>query len=390
MGTANSDDSDPVEEDEVEPQEDYVLGGYHRVHVGDVYDERYQVLKKLGWGVYSTVWRCFDSDQRRYVALKIQKSAPEYTNSAVNEIDILRHIQLVAADDKTESHVVVLLEHFYVAGPNGNHVCMVFELLGETLLRSLQDAGAFSVQEACSVTRCLLDCLAFLHDRVGIVHTDVKPENVLVLARNPELPTESFQVKLVDFGTAFYINKQTVRDIQTREYRCPEAILGIWPFQSAVDVWSVGCLVFELLTGETLFDPQSPRPGEPFTKDESHLAQAIELLGCLPRELIDQGRRVNDWFTIDKTALCNIAVHPPAPGTHALANVLRDNFDFCESDAVNASAFLEHLLQYDPRLRPSARQALNLAWLDTHQCVGSPAVTTQLTALPKAHRDIKN
>ena len=135
---------------------------------------------------------------------------------------------------------------------------MVFELLGRTLLHEIQDRGALEVSETKRCAACLLECLAFVHDEVGVLHTDVKPENVLLAG-----PAPVGRVKLVDLGTAFYVGRQGARDIQTREYRCPEGVLGLWPFGPAADVWSVGCLVFELLTGETLFDPQSPRPGEP-------------------------------------------------------------------------------------------------------------------------------
>ena len=210
-----------------------------------------------------------------------------YTASAVTEIEILTHIRRRAREARRASHVVELLEHFYVAGPHGNHVCMVFELLGRTLLHEIQDRGALEVSETKRCAACLLECLAFVHDEVGVLHTDVKPENVLLAG-----PAPVGRVKLVDLGTAFYVGRQGARDIQTREYRCPEGVLGLWPFGPAADVWSVGCLVFELLTGETLFDPQSPRPGEPFSKDESHLAQAVELLGPVPaRELVRRSPR---------------------------------------------------------------------------------------------------
>lgn len=69
----------PPGDEEAEPAEDYAPGGYHPVALGDVYDERYEVQHKLGWGVYSTVWCCRDRRSRRRVALKIQKAAPECT-----------------------------------------------------------------------------------------------------------------------------------------------------------------------------------------------------------------------------------------------------------------------------------------------------------------------
>jgi len=351
------------EEDENEPEEDYVVGGYHPVSVGDVYDERYKVLHKLGWGVYSTVWCCWDAQHEREVALKIQKAAPEYTNAAVNEINILQHIQRAAADLQRESDVVLLLEHFYVAGPHGNHVCMVFELLGETLLHAIQERGVLQVDEVRGIAACLLKCLAFVHDDVGVIHTDIKPENVLL---EPARAGAAYRdrVKLVDLGTAFYVDRQSARDIQTREYRCPEGILGILPFTPAADLWSVGCLVFELLTGETLFDPQSPRAGEAFSKDESHLAQAVELLGAIPPHVARRGtRNARAWFAGDGAQLCNIAIAPPLQGVDALARVLEENFGFAKDEARDISAFLKRLLEYEPAKRATAKEALELPWL---------------------------
>lgn len=320
------------------------------------------MLHKLGWGVYSTVWCCYDAVGRRKVALKIQKAAPEYTNAAVNEIELLRDVRDRAAAAGRDSGVVELLEHFYVAGPHGNHVCMVFELLGKTLLHAIQERGALPPAEVRAVAARLLECLAFVHDDVGALHTDIKPENVLL---EPEAPGGAARraVKLVDLGTAFYVDRQAARDIQTREYRCPEGILGIWPFGPAADVWSVGCLVFELLTGETLFDPQSPRPGEAFTKDESHLAQAVELLGPVPPALAARGHRSAKWFLGDASTLKNIAIAPPPRGVDAIARVLEENFGFDRGDAGDVSTFLRALLAYDPADRVTAKQALGLPWL---------------------------
>ena len=125
----------------------------------------------------------------------------------------------------------------------------------------------------------------------------------------------------------------------------------------------MGCLVFELLTGETLFDPQSPRPGEPFSKDESHLAQAVELLGPVPAELVRRSPRAARWFRGDGSALRNIAIAPPPPGVDAIARVLEENFAFARRDARDAADFLRALLRYEPDARVSARRALDLPWL---------------------------
>uniref|UniRef100_A0A7S3JP39 non-specific serine/threonine protein kinase n=1 Tax=Aureoumbra lagunensis TaxID=44058 RepID=A0A7S3JP39_9STRA len=354
-------------DDNEEPPEDYVYGGYHTVNIGDVYDNRYTVIKKLGWGVYSTVWLCHDSKSNQKAALKIQKSAPEYTNAAMNEVKILKHIQHQAQVDNIHVDVVSILEHFYVTGMHGNHVCMVFEPLGKTLLDLIQDQGALPILQVKRIIFCLLQSLKFIHDRIGILHTDIKPENILLgmSPRNQNCTTggNGF-VKLVDFGTAFYLKEQSVHDIQTREYRCPEAIIGIYPFLAVADVWSVGCLAFELLSGETLFDPQSPRPGiEAFTKDESHLAQAIELFGNIPSDLIRRGMHSRKWFHQDVNKLRHIEVRPSQNPIQSISLVLESNFGFEHASALDTAHFLLALLEYDPYKRPSAATALTLPWL---------------------------
>ena len=90
----------------------------------------------------------------------------------------------------------------------------------------------------------------------------------------PPLPVS---IKIADLGNATPTRKHYTEDIQTRQYRAPEAIVGRTDWGATADVWSVACVVFELLTAEYLFDPQSQ--GDLFGKDDDHVAQIIELLG---------------------------------------------------------------------------------------------------------------
>lgn len=117
------------------------------------------------------------------------------------------------------------------------------------------------------------------------------------------------------------------------------------------------------MTGETLFDPQSSRPGEFFSKDESHLAQAVELLGPLPAALAARGPRAAQWFRADGVTLRNIAIAPPPAGVDAIARVLEENFGFDRRGSRDVSEFLRALLKYEPEDRVSARDALGLPWL---------------------------
>eukprot|EP00854_Cymbomonas_tetramitiformis_P011831 gene11831-13967_t len=129
--TGGGSESDMSESDEGE--EGYRKGGYHRVAVGDSFNEgRYTVRKKLGWGHFSTVWLSWDSKLNREVALKVQKSASHYTEAAYDEIQLLREIS--EGDEEGISCCCKLLDHFEHHGINGRHVCMVFEVLGDNLL----------------------------------------------------------------------------------------------------------------------------------------------------------------------------------------------------------------------------------------------------------------
>ncbi|KAH9327155.1 hypothetical protein KI387_007333, partial [Taxus chinensis] len=158
-------------------------GGYHAVRIGDSFNGgRYVVQSKLGWGHFSTVWLAWDIKDNRYVALKVQKSAQHYTEAAIDEIKILQQIAENDADDK--KCVVKLLDHFKHTGPNGQHVCMVFEFLGDNLLTLIKyyDYKGMPLPMVKEICFHVLVGLDYLHRQLSIIHTDLKPENILLLS----------------------------------------------------------------------------------------------------------------------------------------------------------------------------------------------------------------
>ncbi|KAI4334303.1 hypothetical protein L6164_019013 [Bauhinia variegata] len=174
--------SDYTSEDE--GTEDYRRGGYHAVRIGDTLKNGcYVIQSKLGWGHFSTVWLAWDTQRSLYVALKIQKSAQHYTEAAMDEIKILKQIAEGDADDK--KCVVKLLDHFKHSGPNGQHVCMVFEFLGDNLLTLIKYSDYRGVPLSMVKEICfhILVGLDSLHRELSIIHTDLKPENVLLLSK---------------------------------------------------------------------------------------------------------------------------------------------------------------------------------------------------------------
>ncbi|GKU93939.1 hypothetical protein SLEP1_g7490 [Rubroshorea leprosula] len=469
---------------EDEGTEEYRRGGYHAVRIGDTFkNDRYVVQSKLGWGHFSTVWLAWDNQKSRYVALKIQKSAQHYTEAAMDEIKILKQISEGDPDDK--KCVVKLLDHFKHSGPNGQHMCMVFEYLGDNLLTLIKysDYRGVPLHLVKEICFHILVGLDYLHQELSIIHTDLKPENVLLLSmidpsRDPRksgappiLPTRRDKVaaeplpskhiknlngdltrnqkkkirkkakkaaqtctekeasenstestdsqkvyaeesnagtksnedsveeqpntskiidemtrndgvedhskgisgnkrgsratrqkllaevdlncKLVDFGNACWTYKQFTADVQTRQYRCPEVILGS-KYSTSADLWSFACICFELATGDVLFDPHS---GDNYDRDEDHLALMMELVGMMPRKIALGGRYSRDFFNRhgDLRHIRRLRFWP-------LNKVLTEKYDFSEQDANDMADFLIPILDFVPEKRPTAAQCLSHPW----------------------------
>ncbi|XP_059571408.1 SRSF protein kinase 3 isoform X2 [Alligator mississippiensis] len=145
--------------------------------------------------------------------------------------------------------------------------------------------------------------LHFLHKHCRIIHADIKPENILLHVSEASLqsflcdadawnqspgddlvrqldPCDIMKlgVKIADLGSACWTYKPVCKEIQTQPYRALEVLLGL-DYSTPADIWSTGCLAFEMVTGERLFDP---RPGDCCSLDEDHIARVIELLGSIP------------------------------------------------------------------------------------------------------------
>eukprot|EP00440_Ansanella_granifera_P055637 gb/GFBE01060305.1/.p1 GENE.gb/GFBE01060305.1/~~gb/GFBE01060305.1/.p1 ORF type:complete len:658 (+),score=163.01 gb/GFBE01060305.1/:1-1974(+) len=191
-------DAEDYTESDDEGADGYRKGGYHPVAVGEIYNGRYHVIAKLGWGHFSTVWLCQDLTYQRYVAMKVQKSAPHYTEAAYDEIELLAEAAKRGTDPVWEqtqegaykemfphrpfTGVVTLIDYFEHFGTNGKHVCMVFETMGPNVLALIKryNFKGIPLDIVRKVTTHTLIGLDYLHRVCGIIHTDLKPENVLV------------------------------------------------------------------------------------------------------------------------------------------------------------------------------------------------------------------
>ncbi|KAG8439943.1 hypothetical protein GDO86_005926 [Hymenochirus boettgeri] len=170
------------DDEEQEDPADYCKGGYHPVKIGDLFNGRYHVIRKLGWGHFSTVWLCWDLQGKRFVAMKVVKSAQHYTETALDEIKLLRCVRESDPGDPNKDMVVQLIDDFKISGMNGMHVCMVFEVLGHHLLKWIIKSNYQGLPIGCvkSIIHQVLQGLDYLHSKCKIIHTDIKPENILM------------------------------------------------------------------------------------------------------------------------------------------------------------------------------------------------------------------
>ncbi|KDR18100.1 Serine/threonine-protein kinase SRPK2, partial [Zootermopsis nevadensis] len=175
-------------------------GGYHPVRIGDLFHNRYHVVRKLGWGHFSTVWLCWDLVAKRFVALKVVKSAAHYTETALDEIKLLKCVRESDVDDQKRDKTVQLLDDFKISGVNGTHVCMVFEVLGHNLLKLIirSNYQGIPLKNVKVIIKQVLEGLDYLHKKCNIIHTDIKPENILLCVE------ESYVRKLASEATHWH------------------------------------------------------------------------------------------------------------------------------------------------------------------------------------------
>ncbi|CAF2422697.1 unnamed protein product [Rotaria sp. Silwood2] len=183
------------DDDEQEDPKDYCKGGYHPITIGSIFNQRYHVIRKLGWGHFSTVWLCWDRKSARFVAMKVVKSAKHYTETALDEIKLLTHVRESDPSDPYRLKCVQLLDEFKVAGVNGTHVCMVFEVLGHNLLKLIirSNYRGIPIPNVKAIIKQVLQGLDYLHRKCQIIHTDIKPENVLMCVDEEHVRALAYQ-----------------------------------------------------------------------------------------------------------------------------------------------------------------------------------------------------
>ncbi|XP_027913453.1 serine/threonine-protein kinase prpf4B-like isoform X3 [Vigna unguiculata] len=257
--------------------------GYYSYRFGEILDGRYEVIAAHGRGVFSTVVRAKNlksiSGEPGEVAIKIIRSNDTMYKAGMDELVILK--KLVGADPDDKRHCVRFLSSFKYR----NHLCLVFESLHMNLREVLKKFGRNIGLRLTAVrvyAKQLFIALKHLRN-CGVLHCDIKPDNMLVNEAKNVL-------KLCDFGNAMFAGKNEVTPyLVSRFYRAPEIILGL-TYDHPLDMWSVGCCLYELYTGKVLF---------PGSTNNDMLRLHMELKGLFPKKMLRKGAFIEQHFDQD-------------------------------------------------------------------------------------------
>ncbi|KAG8630738.1 hypothetical protein KVT40_002357 [Elsinoe batatas] len=369
---------------EEEQFDHFLKDQYCPVTIGQVLDDRYQILGKLGFGVTSTVWLAQDLKAHEKVSIKV------YTRDGANkdEIEILRRLRETDTSHIGYPHVRSAQNVFIITRDSIAHQCLVLEPMWESYreLLSRNASHRFTPALLKAGLTHVFRALDYLHGSCHIVHTDIKADNVLqsiedksvldnfvkaelaqpsprklvdgklvFLSRRLDLPKEFGIAVLNDFGSAVDGKDLQDYDAQPDVYRSPEVMLQI-PWSYPIDIWNVGVMIWDLFEGRHMFYGHDPHINGYSTR--AHLAEVIGLLGPPPLDLLRRGKRSSEFF--DENGIWKAIVHLPE-------NVSLEQFEsFMAGEKKLAFLkFLRRMLQWRPEDRATAKELLDDPWLNS-------------------------
>ncbi|EYE91453.1 kinase-like protein [Aspergillus ruber CBS 135680] len=358
----------------------YIAERYYPVYVGQIFNSRYQIITKLGFGATSTIWLCLDLQENRYLTLKLHVRA----NQPIRELQITQHLQRIQQRHGGEKYTRVALDSFQLEGPHGVHHCLVYEPAGMDMNQLLDVfEGALPMAVHKTAIWSVLVALDYLHN-AGVVHTDVQSNNILLGLDNDNesILDDLATTETTDPTSRKYLNNRTIytsrttpittgepvlcdlgeaRLLQSNQkqnglimpaaYRAPEVLLDM-DWDEKVDIWAVGQTAWSLFEKGHLF---LNRPLETDLDHAHRFAEMISLLGPPPLEFLRRSEESLKYW--DENGNWRGAVPVPEGS-------LEDRE--CQLDGHEKVAFLSFIrraLCWVPEVRASAWELLCDEWV---------------------------
>ncbi|CAH2053447.1 unnamed protein product [Thlaspi arvense] len=304
---------------------------------------RYHVTEHLGSAAFSKAIQAHDLHTGIDVCVKIIKNNKDFFDQSLDEIKLLKYVNQHDPADKY--HLLRLYDYFYFR----EHLLIVCELLKANLYefqKFNRESGGevyFTMPRLQSITIQCLEALHFLHG-LGLIHCDLKPENILIKSYS------RCEIKVIDLGSSCFETDHLCSYVQSRSYRAPEVILGL-PYDKKIDIWSLGCILAELCTGNVLFQNDSPA---------TLLARVIGIIGSIDQEMLAKGPDTCKYFTKNHLLYERNQESNNLEYLIPKKSSLRRRLPMGDQGFID---FVAHLLQVDPKKRPSASEALKHPWL---------------------------
>ncbi|XP_077236227.1 uncharacterized protein LOC143877848 [Tasmannia lanceolata] len=304
---------------------------------------RYHVTEYLGSAAFSKAIQAHDLHTGLDVCVKIIKNNKDFFDQSLDEIKLLKFVNKNDPADKY--HILRLYDYFYYR----EHLLIVCELLKANLYefhKFNRESGGevyFTMPRLQSITIQCLEALQFLHG-LGLIHCDLKPENILVKSYS------RCEVKVIDLGSSCFQTDHLCSYVQSRSYRAPEVILGL-PYDKKIDIWSLGCILAELCTGNVLFQNDSPA---------TLIGRVIGIIGTIDQGMLAKGRDTYKYFTK------NHMLYERNQDTNRLEYLIPKKTSLRHRLPMGDQGFIDfvaHLLEINPKKRPTAAEALKHPWL---------------------------
>ncbi|XP_008315892.1 dual specificity tyrosine-phosphorylation-regulated kinase 4-like [Cynoglossus semilaevis] len=307
--------------------------GYYRAFINDHLAYRFQILKVLGEGSSGQVLKCMDHKSKEHVAVKIIRNSDRIHQVGRAEVNMLK--ALGKSDHNKMANIVHMKENFYFR----SHLCITFELLGKDLRQALRSSSKYKIsdEELRKYTMDMLTCLQLLKNN-GIVHSDLKPVNILLYKKNEEK-----HAAVGDFGGSYFVETTSKPITFTVNYASPEVLLGK-SCGPAADMWSLGCTIAEVYLGHRLF------AGHNFVHQFDCI---MEVLGLPPAAQLVNAPRKNMFF--DNGGIPLKIEHIISHRTNLTRRLNSTNDYF-----VN---FIKRCLEYDPLKRMTPAEAMQHPWI---------------------------